>query len=107
MTTLKKVKTCPIITRPIPKYYPNDVVYAVSFSNEDDNKHKKVTSEWDMNYARIYKVIIIDINISITGISYWLKDAKSKAEWGDSVPEFHVNTDINVLLQFLINKWKL
>ena len=103
MTTLKKVR----IKNPIPKYYPDDVVYAISFNNEDTSNSKTTTDEWDMNYARIYKVIVIDVSIAKDGIRYYLQDFKDKEEWGDSVPDVNVNKDINVLLQFLINKWKI
>lgn len=94
----------------IPKYQPGQIIYAISFSNDSDrtDDHMDTVDDWSKDYARIYEVEIETIYITKTGIEYWLHDpGKPDASWGDSVIENHVSDNIDELLNYLKNKWKL
>ena len=84
------------------KYNPNDVVFAISFSKEDPDN-----DDFDANYAKIYKVRVLSVNIDEDGITYWLITVGDKNEWGDCVPEMHVSINKQDLVNLLLKTWKL
>ena len=91
-----------------PKYNPGDIVYAISFSNEDTTSNAETVPEFECNYARIYKVEIVSVYINKESIEYLLRDLKGKKEeWGCDVLEEHISKNINNLYKYLNNKWKL
>lgn len=102
-------KTITKLVNNIPKFHVGQLLYAVSFSNDSvDHLNQAVKmDEWERDFARIHKVQVDTISIGSEGITYWLKQAKTGEEYGDSVEEQYISTDYNDLIKILINRWKL
>ena len=90
-----------------PKYSVGEIVYAISFHYDSDTNHDKEKDEWSSNYVRIYKVVVVSISIDKNGVGYWLKDPKTKDEWGNDVHEEYISTNYDDLVEYLFKLWKL
>ena len=94
----------------IPKYKPGQIVYALAYSNEDTDrtlKERKVDN-WDTNFAKIFTVEICYIGISKTGIEYTLSYPNdTDNEWSEPFDENMISDDKQVLINKLIEKWRL
>jgi hypothetical protein len=92
-----------------PKYNPGDIVYAISIESELNNDGKP-RDEWSKNYSKIYKVEVDSIQISRSGIEYWLRELKGALrdrDWGDSVPEEQISKSKEQLINYLLKLWKI
>ena len=93
----------------VPRYKPGDVLYAISLQNDSiyNKEEAKKVDEWERDYARIYKVKVTAISIDKDGVSYWVSNLNNKMEWGDCIPEDQVAIQLEELLSFLVDRWRL
>jgi hypothetical protein len=87
----------------IPKYYPDEVLYAIAWDKEDED-----STEWEHNFGKIFKVVIHSVTICKNSITYLVANEDTPSEvWGADVSDKDLDSNPYVLINKLLVRWKL
>lgn len=84
-----------------PKFYPDEVVYAIAFYTPEP------ADAWSTNFLKIFKVIINSTYVHKTGIEYTVEGVEDKEEWGAPVGQEFVFATKEEALTKITKLWKL